>query len=76
LPVKDKLYFLYNSTENENQFGSSTIINVSGNPEPGGVVFWKFRIRLNFQLSRQINEHEVAIPYQEEGRSGFAIIKM
>jgi hypothetical protein len=77
MPSKDKLSFLYNSfLRNEDQYGTSTILDPHGNLHPeGGVVFWKFNNILSFQESRQIETSEVAIPYQKNQRKGFAIIR-
>jgi hypothetical protein len=77
-PEKEKLALLYNSFLNsgEEQYGSSTFLDKQGNIiSDGGVIFWKFNITLNFQQAKQINEKEVAVPYSNGQRPGFAIIK-
>ena len=77
LPVKDRLFFFYNSFfGNKGQYGSTTILDDQGNlQEEGGGVFWKFNATLDFQQSRQITGNEVAIPYANNRRNGFAIIR-
>jgi hypothetical protein len=77
VPVKDRLFFLYNSPmRNGDLFGTSTIIDHQGKPLSGeGVIFWEFNNILLFQQSRQISANEVAVPYQKYQRDGFAIIR-
>ena len=77
VPVRDKLFFIYNSfLKREDQFGTTTIIDQQGKLQPdASVIFWKFNNILNFQQSRQISENEVAIPYENYRRNGFAIIQ-
>ena len=76
-PEKDKLALLYNSFfKNEDQYGSSTMLDKQGNMlNDGGVIFWKFNTVLNFQNARQIDANEVAVPYKDNQRNGFAIIR-
>jgi hypothetical protein len=62
--------------KNEDQFGTTTILNQQGKLQPdASVIFWKFNYRLDFQQSRQISVNEVAIPYENYRRKGFAIIQ-
>jgi hypothetical protein len=77
LPVSDRIFFFYNSFfGNEGQYGSTTILDDQGNLQTeGGAAFWKFRNTLDFQRSRQITGNEVAIPYANFMRHGFAIIR-
>ena len=77
VPVRDKLFFIYNSfLKNEDQFGTTTILNQQGKlQQDASVIFWKFNYRLDFQQSRQISVNEVAIPYENYRRKGFAIIQ-
>ncbi len=77
MPVKDRLFFLYNSfLRNDDQYASSTILDPQGNLQSTeGVIFWKFNNTLSFQQSIQITETEVAIPYEKNQRKGFAIIR-
>ncbi|MBS1948847.1 MAG: hypothetical protein JST47_13875 [Bacteroidetes bacterium] len=77
-PEKEKLALLYNSFLNsgEDQYGSSTYIDKQGNIlHDGGLAFWKFDLFLNFQQARQIDANEIAVPYKDNQRSGFAIIE-
>lgn len=77
VPAKDKLALLYNRYyKNEDQYGSSTFLDEQGNMlNDGGVVFWKFKILLNFQEAKQVEGNEVAVPYKDNQRNGFAIIR-
>lgn len=77
LPVKDKLYFLYNILlRNQSSYASTTVIDPRGNLYTDqGILFWGFKNILRFQQSRQLSESEVVIPYGNYGRYGFAIIQ-
>ncbi len=77
IPAKNKLALLYNSSyTNEEQYGSSLFLDNQGNEiSDGGVIFWKFNTLLNFQAARQITSNEVAVPYKDNQRSGFAIVR-
>ena len=76
VPVKDKLFFLYNSSFRNGNHGASTIIDHQGKPLSGeGVLFWQIRNSLRFQQSRQISANEVAVPYGNYQPEGFAIIR-
>ncbi len=77
-PEKDRLVLLYNSfiRNSEDQYGSSTFLDMQGNMmNDGGVTFWKFNTMLNFQQAKQIGIDEVAVPYNDKEKLGFAIIK-
>lgn len=73
----DKMYFLYNSYfKNRRQFANTTTLDYKGNPlNDEGFVFWKTKNTLAFQKARQIASNEVAIPYDDYRRNGFAIIR-
>jgi hypothetical protein len=77
LPVNDRIFFFYNSFfGSRGQFGSTTILDDQGNLQTeGGGAFWKFNNTLDFQQSQQISDNEVAIPYANSRRKGFAIIR-
>jgi hypothetical protein len=77
VPVKDKLYFLYNSLfRNRNPYADATIIDHQGKSLSGeGLLFWQVKNTLLFQRSRQISANEVAIPYEKSQRDGFAILR-
>lgn len=77
LPINNRLFFFYNSFfGSSGQFGSTTILDNQGNLETeGGGAFWKFKNTLDFQQSRQITSNEIAIPYANSRRNGFAIIR-
>ena len=77
LPREDKLFFLYNEFfRNSNQYGNTTVLDQKGNRLVDGVVYWKMKNNLVFQKARQISANELAIPYERNGRNGFAIIKL
>jgi len=77
MPVRDRLFFLYNSfIRNTDPYASTTILDTRGEVLPDeGVFFWKLKNILNFQQSRQISNDEVVVPYAEFQRRGFAIIR-
>jgi hypothetical protein len=77
-PELGKMVLLYNQFRDNrgNQFGSSSILDDQGNLiEDAGVVYWKYNILLDFQRARQISEKELAVPYLDKQRKGFAIIR-
>jgi hypothetical protein len=77
LPREDKLFFLYNEFfRNNNQYSNTTVLDQKGNTVEEGVVYWKMKNNLVFQKARQISANELAIPYERNGRNGFAIIKL
>jgi len=77
LPREDKLFFLYNEFfRNNNQYSNTTVLDQKGNTVEEGVVYWKMKNNLVFQKARQISANELAIPYERNGRNGFAIIRL
>lgn len=76
LPSDDKLFFLYNSFQRQDEIGSSTILDVNGNPLNEGLIYWNIRSTLLFQQARQISDKEIAVPYERNARNGFAIVKL
>jgi hypothetical protein len=77
VPVKNKLYIIYNSLEGySNLLATTTTINKSGQPTEDGLVFWEIKKMLNFQKSRRFDTDEVAVPYKNNPQSGFAIIRL
>jgi hypothetical protein len=77
LPREDKLFFLYNELfKNSDQYSNTTVLDQKGNALDEGVVYWKIKNTLVFQKARQISENELAIPYEKNMRSGFAIIRL
>lgn len=79
VPVKDKLVFLYNSylrSMDSYASASATVLTPKGEVVPDeGVLFWQFKMPLDFQQSRQISPNEVVVPYGEFHRRGFALIR-
>src|SRR5262249_48350000 len=79
MPINKRIFFLYNSFYKENddyQFGNATILDYKGNLViDEGMVYWKLKNTLDFQLSHQIELNEVAIPYENFKRKGFAIVR-
>jgi hypothetical protein len=77
LPREDKLFFLYNEFfRYSNQYSNTTVLDQKGNTIEEGIVYWKMKNNLVFQKARQISANELAIPYERNGRNGFAIIKL
>jgi len=77
LPKEEKLFFLYNSFfRNSEQYSSTTVLDQRGNPLDDGLTFWKINNTLVFQKARQISENELAVPYEKNFRTGFAIIHL
>jgi hypothetical protein len=77
VPMQRKLFLLYNSFfKNEIRYGNSTVLDLKGNLiNDEGLVYWKFGNLLSFQQSRRISDSELAIPYENNRRYGFAIIR-
>lgn len=77
VPFPDKLMFLYNSVErNEDPFGFSTILDTRGNlVSDREVISWQSDQSLVFQQSVRVTKNEVAVPYARNQQRGFAIIK-
>ena len=78
IPAKDKLALLYNNfLSSGDQYASSLFLDDQGHelPNKGGVVYWKMRLVLNFKEANQIDGNEFAVPYQNNQRKGFAIIR-
>ena len=77
MPVKERIFLLYNSfyRNNELQFGNATILDFQGNQMTEGLIYSKLSNTLSFQQSRQIADDEVAIPYENFKRKGFAIVR-
>ncbi|MGC4035516.1 MAG: hypothetical protein QM764_06105 [Chitinophagaceae bacterium] len=77
MPASGRLFFLYNSfLWKENQYGSTTVLDHKGEEiKDDGIVFSRINNELQFQKARQISDHEMAVPYSNYGRNGFAIIR-
>ncbi|PWT71484.1 MAG: hypothetical protein C5B59_18095 [Bacteroidetes bacterium] len=77
IPAKKRIFLLYNSLfRNDDQFSNSTVLDYKGNLlTDEGLIYWKLTNTLNFQQSRQITDDEVAIPYDNYRRKGFAIVR-
>lgn len=78
VPAKERIFLLYNSfyRNNDLQFGNATILDYQGNQmTEEGLIYPKIYNTLNFQQSRQIADDEVAIPYENSKRKGFAIVR-
>jgi hypothetical protein len=77
MPLQEKLIFLYNSVErNEDPFGCTTILDPQGNLlSDKEMISWKPDQALLFQQSFQVTKNEVVIPYGRNQQNGFAIIK-
>ncbi|HEY4155650.1 MAG TPA: hypothetical protein VGM24_09480 [Puia sp.] len=76
-PVKNKVYILYNSQiRNDDEFSTTTALNVHGQATDDALIFWKMNRTLNFQQSRRISLDEVAVPFRVNQQNGFAIIRL
>ena len=77
VPIQEKLFFLYNSFfRSETRYGNSTVLDHKGNLiNDEGLVYWKLGNTLNFQQARRISDNEMAIPYENNRRFGFSIIR-
>lgn len=77
VPASGRLFFLYNSfLWRGNQFGSTTVLDHNGEEiREEGIVFSKTKNTLQFQKARLLSDHEMAVPYSNYGRNGFAIIR-
>jgi hypothetical protein len=77
VPIQQKLFFLYNSFfRSEARYGNSTVLDYKGNLiNDEGLVYWKLGHTLSFQQSRRISDNEMAIPFENNRKFGFAIIR-
>ena len=77
VPLQDKLIFLYNSVErDEDPFSCTTALDPQGNlVADREMISWKGDQSLLIQQSLQITQNEIAVPYTRNGRKGFAIIR-
>ena len=77
MPVKNKLYLIYNSPEGfTDPIATTTTLNAHGEATDGALVFWKMDRLLNFQKARRISSDEVSVPYRNNQQAGFAIIRL
>lgn len=77
IPVPQQLVFLYNNFYTpRDQYGSAIVLDRKGYLLPDeGMVFWKYQYTLLFQQAQQITDKEIAVPYQYQNATGFAIIR-
>jgi hypothetical protein len=77
MPVKNKLYLIYNSPEGfADPIATTTTLNSHGETTDDALVFWKMDKLLNFQNARRISNDEVSVPYRSNQQAGFAIIRL
>jgi len=77
LPAKNKLYLIYNSQDGSTDpLATATTLNIHGETTGDGLVFWKMDKMLNFQNARRFTADEVVVPYLNNQRPGFAIIRL
>lgn len=77
LPSKNKLYLIYNSLNGSaDPLATTTTLNTHGETTDDGLVFWKMDRMLNFQNARRFTADEVGVPYMNNQRPGFAIIRL
>ncbi|HZF63458.1 MAG TPA: hypothetical protein VEZ55_03185 [Chitinophagaceae bacterium] len=76
VPAGDKIVFLYNSlANNDHKLGSTTVLDHKGQLVNDGFIFWRSTNVLDFQNARLIQPAELYVPYERNGRQGFAIIR-
>jgi hypothetical protein len=77
MPAKNKLYLIYNTQDGSaDPLATTTTLNSHGETTGDGLVFWKMDKMLNFQNARRFTADEVAVPYLDNQRPGFAIIRL
>ncbi len=77
VPSGNKIYIIYNSMNGfTDPLATSTTLNKGGQTLDDALIFWKMNKMLNFQRSHRFSETEVAVPYMDPARSGFAIIRL
>jgi hypothetical protein len=77
VPSGNKLYIIYNSGEGyADPLATTTTLNKGGQLLDDALVFWKLNKMLNFQRSHRFAKDEIAIPYMNTGKNGFAVIRL
>ncbi len=77
IPAKNKLYIIYNSQEGSSDpLATTTTLNRQGQVTDDALVFWRMNKMLDFQNAHRVTAGEVAVPYRDNPRSGFAIIRL
>jgi hypothetical protein len=77
VPDKDKLYMVYNNLEDSGDpMAMNTTLNRQGKPTGDELIFWKVNKLLNFQQAHRFAEEEIAVPYLDGQKNGFAIIRL
>jgi len=77
MPAKNKLYLIYNSQESSaDPLATTTTLNTRGETTGDALVFWKMDKMLNFQNARRFTADEVVVPYLNNQKPGFAIIRL
>ncbi|HEX3767260.1 MAG TPA: hypothetical protein VHT72_02745, partial [Puia sp.] len=77
MPAKNKLYLIYNSQDAYNDpLATTTTLNTHGETTGDALVFWKMDRLLNFQNARRFTADEVVVPYLNNQKPGFAIIRL
>jgi len=77
MPAKNKLYLIYNSQDGSSDpLATTTTLNTHGETTGDALVFWKMDKMLNFQNARRFTADEVVVPYLNNQRPGFAIIRL
>ena len=76
-PSGDKLYILYNDVDlSQDPLATGTALTNSGRKTDDNLIFWKRDKGLNFQKAHHFSSSEVAVPYADNQRAGFAIINL
>jgi hypothetical protein len=77
LPIKNKVYIIYNSTEGSTDpLATTTTLNMHGQTTDDALIFWKMNRQMNFQESHRFSVDEVSVPYLNNQQTGFAIIRL
>jgi hypothetical protein len=77
MPAKNKLFLIYNSQDGSaDPLATATTLNTHGETTGDALVFWKMDKMLNFQNARRFTADEVVVPYSNNQRPGFAIIRL
>jgi hypothetical protein len=77
MPSKNKLYMIYNSLEESSDpLATTTTLNMRGEKTGDALVFWRIDQMLNFQSARRFAADEVVVPYLNNQKAGFAIIRL
>jgi hypothetical protein len=77
IPYGGKLHILNNDFYSPwKQYGISTVLDKHGKRYEGeGTVFWRYQNTLLFQQAAYLRANEIGVPYRQNERTGFSIIR-